>query len=142
MGSMSEAFGAQYVQQDYLMRQWRNAELAQSYWQTAPEHVKQLVGSFVSGVKAYQAKHPDRIPEHAVDLEPWMIFTIGRAMTLRWPVGTIMDDLKEGQRRQQESEGFVWGRQCLPPACRPGSSPRQTGRSRQSPAWGQNQCPC
>lgn len=103
MGSMSEAFGAQYVQQDYLMRQWRNAELAQSYWQTAPEYVKQLVGSFVAGVKAYQAKHPDRIPEHAVELEPWMILTIGRAMTLRWPVGTIMDDLKEGQRRRDAS---------------------------------------
>lgn len=103
LGSMSEAFGEEYVQQDYLMRQWRNAELAQSYWQTAPEHVKQLVTSFVDGVKAYQVQHPDRLPAHAVELEPWMIFTIGRAMTLRWPIGTIMDDLREGERRRDAS---------------------------------------
>ncbi len=100
MGSMSEAFGDKYVQQDYLMRQWRNAELAESYWQTAPPHVRQMVDSFVRGVQAYEAEHPEARPKHALDLQPWMIFTIGRAMTLRWPIGTIMDDLKEGQRRQ------------------------------------------
>lgn len=109
MGSMSEAFGDQYVQQDYLMRQWRNAELAESYWQTAPPEVRQLVRSFVRGVQAYEVEHPEAKPAHAVELQPWMIFTIGRAMTLRWPVGTIMDDLKEGERRRDATASGAQG---------------------------------
>ena len=105
MGLMSEAFGKEHLQTDYIVRQWRNAEIAKEYWETAPADIKAITSAFVKGIRAYEAKHPDRVPDHAMDLEPWMMLTIGRAMILRWPIGTIMDDLKEGERRNGPPEG-------------------------------------
>jgi len=94
MGSMSEAFGPQHVQQDYAMRLWKNAELAESRWEESPDHLKKIAAAFLQGIQAYEAKHPDKIPEYAMELQPWMMLTIGRAMTLQWPIGTILSDLK------------------------------------------------
>jgi len=105
MGTMSEAFGKKHIQTDYIMRLWKNEELSREYWETATPHIKDVVVAFVEGIRAYEAKHPEKVPEHAMKLEPWMLLTVGRAMTLRWPVGTIMDDLKEGERRASPPEG-------------------------------------
>ncbi len=105
MGTMSEAFGKEHVDQDYIMRLWRNEQLAEEYWKTAPQSVKDLIGGFAAGMKAYEAEHPEKVPDYALELEPWMLLTIGRAMILRWPVGTIMDDLKEGMKRKGPPQG-------------------------------------
>lgn len=109
MGRLSEAYGKAHVQTDYIMRLWRNAEIAQEYWKTAPDDVKAISSAFVKGIQAYEAKHPDQRAEHAMELEPWMMLTIGRAMILRWPIGTIMDDLAEGERRSSPPEGSPGG---------------------------------
>ena len=42
MGSMSEAFGEQHIQQDYTMRLWKNAELAEQRWAELPEHLQEI----------------------------------------------------------------------------------------------------
>jgi acyl-homoserine lactone acylase PvdQ len=105
MGRMSEAFGKKYIEQDYIMRLCRNPEMAQEYWKTAPSHLKEIVAAFTAGIDAYAEKHPEKVPEHAIEIEPWMILTIGRAMILRWPLGTIQDDLREGQRRAGPPKG-------------------------------------
>lgn len=94
MGRMSEAFGPEHVEQDYVMRLWRNAELAQSRWEELPENLREMATAFVQGVEAYQEAHPDKVPEFAMELQPWMLLTVGRAMILRWPIGTILDDMK------------------------------------------------
>jgi len=105
MGLMSEAFGKKYVDQDYIMRLCRNAELAEEHWKTAPSHMKEITTAFTAGIGAYIKEHPENVPEHALKIEPWMIMTIGRAMILRWPLGTIQDDLKEGKRRSEAPQG-------------------------------------
>ncbi len=94
MGSMSEAFGPEHVQQDYAMRLWKNAELAEGRWDELPEQLREICTAFVQGIQAYQASHPEQVPDYAMELEPWMMLTIGRAMTLQWPIGTILSDLK------------------------------------------------
>jgi len=94
MGSMSEAFGPDHVQQDYAMRLWRNAELAESRWGKLPENLRELATAFVQGIQAFEEQHPDQVPEYAMELQPWMLLTIGRAMTLQWPIGTILSDMK------------------------------------------------
>ncbi|MCA9076527.1 MAG: penicillin acylase family protein [Planctomycetaceae bacterium] len=106
MGRMSEAFGKEHVDQDYIMRLWRNEQLAKDYWKTSPEHLKVLLEGFAAGIKEYEKQHPDKVPEHAMELEPWMFLTVGRAMILRWPIGTILDDLKEGQKRKGPPESI------------------------------------
>jgi acyl-homoserine lactone acylase PvdQ len=105
MGTMSEAFGKKYVEQDYIMRVCRNSELAEHYWQTAPAHLKEIAAAFTAGIETFMQEHPETVPAHAVDLEPWMILTIGRAMILRWPLGTIQDDLGEAKTRSGPPAG-------------------------------------
>lgn len=105
MGLMSEAFGKEHIQTDYIMRQWRNAELAEEFWKTAPDRIKRILTGFTRGIQAYEVNHPDKVPPHAMALKPWMLLTISRAMVLRWPIGTIMDDLAEGERRTRPPQG-------------------------------------
>src|ERR1700733_5076902 len=99
LGRMSEAFGKKWVDQDYIMRLCRNEELAKSYWKTAPKHVKDVCTSFVAGIERYVAEHPEKVPKFAMKLEPWQVLTVGRAMILNWPLGTIKDDLENGKKK-------------------------------------------
>ncbi len=92
MGLMSEAFGPQYVEQDYIMRLCHNTEIAKKSMAQMPPHVRALLEEFTAGVQAYVDEHPEAVPDYAVKLEPWKIITIGRAMILRWPLGTINDE--------------------------------------------------
>lgn len=101
LGRMSEAFGKKYVDQDYMMRLCRNEEVARDFWKKGPENYKALAAGYVAGVQAYIKKHPEKVPEFAFDLEPWMCMTVGRAMILRWPIGTIMDDLGNGKKKKR-----------------------------------------
>ena len=104
LGTMSEAFGKKHVEQDYIIRLTKNDTLAQEYFKTAPEDMKIMVTAFTAGIQAYVDEHPEEVPEYAVKLEPWKILTIGRAMVLRWPLGTIMDDLKSGKRQKRREK--------------------------------------
>ena len=94
LGKMSEAFGTGYEEQDYAMRLLKNEELAKEYMETAPEHLAAIAEGFVGGVNAYLAENPDAQPEFALDIEPYMLLTVGRAMILRWPLGTVQDEIK------------------------------------------------
>jgi acyl-homoserine-lactone acylase len=102
LGRMSEAYGKQYVEQDYIMRLCRNEPLAREYWKTVPAHLKEIVTAFAAGIQACAEQYPEKVPDHALALEPWMFLTVSRAMILRWPLGTIQDDLKAGQKKEQK----------------------------------------
>ena len=95
MGTMAEHFGPQYAEQDYIMRLCRNEANAKKSIATMPAHLRAMVESFTAGVQAYIDEHPEEVPEYAVKIEPWQILTIGRAMMLRWPLGTINDEKDE-----------------------------------------------
>jgi len=105
LGIMSEAFGKKYVEQDYIMRICQNAESAKKSWKTSPPHLKRIAESFTAGIQAYVDEHPEEVPEYAVKLEPWKLQTVGRAMILRWPLGTINDDLRNGKKRPRPPMG-------------------------------------
>lgn len=94
IGSMAEVFGPEHVEADYLMRVVRNAELCRERLNDIPAHIREMGEQFVAGVNAYIREHPERVPEYALDLEPWHCAAVGRAMILRWPLGALMDDLK------------------------------------------------
>ncbi|MGD9648065.1 MAG: penicillin acylase family protein, partial [Pirellulales bacterium] len=103
LGRMSEYAGESYIDQDYIMRLVRNEEMAQKQWEHASEPLRELATSFVAGVKAYIEDHPDDAPESKLDLEPWQIATIGRAMILRWPLGTIQDEVERRPKGENVS---------------------------------------
>jgi len=93
VGTMAEAFGPEYIEQDYIMQVFRNAEICRTYWEKAPTHIRELGDNFMKGVQAYVNEHPEKKPEFAIRLYGWQCAAIGRAMIMKWPIGTIMDDL-------------------------------------------------
>jgi acyl-homoserine lactone acylase PvdQ len=106
LGRMSEAFGPKHVDQDYIMRLCRNEELAKAYYEKAPREVKEATAGFAAGIQRYVDEHPEKVPPYALKIEPWQILTIGRAMTLRWPLGTIMDDLGNGKKKERAAKNL------------------------------------
>ena len=109
LGTMSEAFGSRFVEHDYTMRLCRNAELAEHTWEDMPQHLQELLVNFAAGVQAYIEEHPEEVPAHAMPIEPWMFRTVGRAMVLRWPLGTIADDLgNSGSRPRPAMRSNEW----------------------------------
>ena len=128
LGRMAEAFGKKWVDQDYIMRLCRNEELAKSYWKTAPQPIKDVVTGFTAGIQRYVAEHPEKVPTFAFKLEPWQVLTVGRAMILNWPLGTIKDDLENGKKKQR-------GGQAPPHALQPVvRGPVAIGRQSADPA--------
>lgn len=105
IGRMAEVKGKSMVEQDYIMRLAHNDTLHQPYLEKAPEALRENLKSFVAGVQAYIDQHPDEARDVALKIEPWHPLAVGRAMILRWPLGTIMDDLKNGGERVQPAMG-------------------------------------
>ena len=103
LGRMCEGFGRskERLEQDYIMKVCGNEEKAKAYWQTAPKDIKDVTASFAAGIQKFVDEHPEKVPPYALKIEPWYVLTVGRAMTLRWPLGTIMDDLKRGRERDR-----------------------------------------
>jgi acyl-homoserine lactone acylase PvdQ len=99
IGGMAEYFGEDHVMTDYAMKMVENEKRCEEYWPKVSEGIRNLVEAYVKGVNDFAEKHPDRVPEYAVDLKPWHVVAIGRAMVLRWPLGTMMDDL--GQKPEK-----------------------------------------
>ena len=93
LGRMSEAYGEEYVDQDYIMRIAGNEEVCKKNWPATPPELKEIIHSFQAGLEAYMAEHPEKVPPSKLAIEPWMFGTVGRAMILRWPLGTIQDEL-------------------------------------------------
>ncbi len=102
-GTLSEIRGKEFVKQDYMMRLAGNGPEAAEYWKTAPAGVREMGDNFVAGVKAFMAKHPEAVPPFAVELEGWHTLALMRAMILKWPLGTLNDEL----RREPNTLG--WG---------------------------------
>lgn len=101
-GRMAEAFGPRFVQQDYAMRLVKNAELCEKHFDTIPTELQEIGESFMRGVRKYAEEHPEKVPDHAVELYGWHTLAMGRAILLNWPLGTIQDDL----RNRDNSVGF------------------------------------
>lgn len=107
VGTMAEAFGPQYAEQDYIMKLVKNGERCEAYWATAPDHLKSLGNSFMRGVEAYVTEYPERHPSFAVELLGWQCMAIVRTMIITWPLENMMNELK----RKASAPGF--GSNCF-----------------------------
>lgn len=106
VGRMAEVQGPRLLEQDYIMRLARNDTLHADYLATkAPARLRENVTAFTAGIRRYIAEHPGEAADVAIDVEPWHALAIGRAMILRWPIGTMMDDLKNADKRAQPAAG-------------------------------------
>src|SRR5580704_14820645 len=109
LGRLCEALGKNKdrLEQDYIMKVCRNEELAKEYWdKKAPKHIKEVTQNFAAGIQRYVDEHPEKASKFALKIEPWYVLTVGRAMILRWPLGTIMDDLKHGREKERTAQNL------------------------------------
>ena len=94
VGRMAEVKGKSALGDDYLMRLFHNDTLHAPYLDSAPQHVQDAIRGFAAGIRAYIAEHPDEAAEVKIAIEDWHPLAVGRAMILRWPIGTMMGDLR------------------------------------------------
>ncbi len=102
-GAMSEAFGPEHVMQDYVMRLAGNNKGCRDHWPKVAEPIRLASEAFIAGINAYIAEHPEKLPDCALELEPWHPLAIMRAMILNWPLGTIQDEIS------REPNTLGWG---------------------------------
>jgi acyl-homoserine-lactone acylase len=105
IGRMSEVSGAGMLQQDYMMRLVGNDKLHEPYLANAPESLRENLFAFVAGIQKYIDEHPEEASEVSLKIEPWHPLAVGRAMILRWPIGTVMDDLQRGKETKKPDMG-------------------------------------
>ena len=105
IGRMSEVRGTEMLQQDYMMRLAHNDTLHAPYLATAPAELRANLQAFVAGIQAYIDQHPDEASSVAIPIEAWHPLAVGRAMILRWPLGTIMGDLGNAPERPKPAMG-------------------------------------
>ncbi len=98
-GTAAAAFGPDHIEADLGMQLVQNAEVCKKNWAETPEYLRNIATNFMAGVQRYADEHPEDVPEWAVELEPWHCAAIGRAMIMRWPLGTIFDDLRNRNKR-------------------------------------------
>jgi len=105
VGRMAEVKGKDMLQQDYLMRLTHNDTLHAPYLETAPQQLRENLIAFTAGIQAYIDENPGEAADVAIPIEPWHPLAVGRAMILRWPIGTIMGDLGNAPERVRPAMG-------------------------------------
>ena len=107
-GTMAEAFGEEFAEQDYYLRVFKNAEVCEEYWETAPKDLREICDNFMLGVEAYVTEHPEKKLECALELHGWHCVAIGRTMLLNWPLGVLQDEVnRKKQAPAFGSNGFA-----------------------------------
>ncbi|KPL11340.1 hypothetical protein AMJ85_03805 [candidate division BRC1 bacterium SM23_51] len=97
-GTMAEAFGPKYVEQDYLRRLAQHRKVCRAKYDQLSAEVSRALEAFQAGVKLYMAEHPERVPDWAPELHPSQAIAVARYVIFHWPLGTAMSEL--GQRKQ------------------------------------------
>ncbi|MBW7866550.1 MAG: penicillin acylase family protein [Candidatus Hydrogenedentes bacterium] len=109
VGTLAEVLGKDALGLDQRMRLVENAERCQRYWETdAPPELRALGDSFMAGVRAYLAEHPERQSPLAVELHGWQCLAIGRRMIFNWPLDSIQEEVeRKGDAPPFSSNAFA-----------------------------------
>jgi penicillin amidase len=92
-GTMAEAFGPEFYQDDLAQRTWRHAEISErQYRQIAPK-VRSVLEAYISGVRRFMKEHPEHVPAWAQDIQPWHTVALTRYIVWGWPLGEALHDL-------------------------------------------------
>jgi acyl-homoserine-lactone acylase len=95
-GTMSEAFGPDFVNDDYRQRAWRHAVVAKENYPKLSAKNRAICEAYQAGVKEYMKEHPEKVPDWAPQLEPWQIIALSRYIIWGWPEGDAGGDLLRG----------------------------------------------
>ncbi len=103
-GKMAKAFGEGWIEQDYIQRVCRHAEISREKYDELSPDVRKLIEYFVAGIKHYMAEHPEKVPAWAEEPEPYHILALGRYAIYGWPLEEANGDLRRGKEARAESD--------------------------------------
>jgi len=95
-GTMSEAFGPEFVTHDYRQRLWRHRDVARQHYAELAPNLRAICEAYQAGIKKFMQEHPEQVPAWAPKLEPWQIVALGRFIIWSWPEGEAAGDLLRG----------------------------------------------
>jgi acyl-homoserine-lactone acylase len=95
-GTMSEAFGKEFLHDDYRQRVWRHRAISEASYPKLPAKVRGLCEAYQEGIKQYMKEHPKEVPAWAPELHPWQVTALSRYIIWGWPEGGAGGDLLRG----------------------------------------------
>jgi acyl-homoserine-lactone acylase len=93
-GTMSEAFGKDWIFHDYRQRVWRHRAVAEQHYRELDPKMRAICEAYQAGVRKFMQEHPEQVPAWAPKLEPWQIVALSRYILWGWPEGEAGGDLK------------------------------------------------
>lgn len=93
-GTMAEAFGSEFLHDDYRQRMWQHAAISKARYPELSAKSRSLIEAYQAGVKRYMKEHPSEVPAWAGEIEPWMCVALSRYVLWGWPEGEAAEDLK------------------------------------------------
>lgn len=93
-GGMTDVFGADWIQQDYLPHLLENGAVSRENYHLLPAEVRHELEAYLAGIQLYMTRHPDQVPAWAPKLEPWMEVALARYMVIGWSAADMIGDLK------------------------------------------------
>jgi len=76
-GTMAEAFGAEFLNQDFQQRIWQHKKIAQQRYSTIAPDVRIYIESFVAGIRDYMQQNPEYVPQWAQEPSPSDVVALG-----------------------------------------------------------------
>lgn len=95
-GTMAEAFGPDFVREDYRQRLWQHRAVSEANYPKLPAKIRAICEAYQAGIKQYMDKHPNKVPPWAPKLEPWQVIALSRYIIWGWPEGEAAGDLQRG----------------------------------------------
>lgn len=120
VGRMAEAFGEDWVEHDYQQRVLEHEKMARERYDTLSPEVRRGIEAFLAGMKAYMREHPERVPEWALDPQPYHVVALTRYVIWGWPVGQAWSDLErrpQGPDTGRGSNQWVIGKRLSAEGC-------------------------
>ena len=93
-GEAAAVFGERFVEQDYAARIARHGEIARGRYGDLSPEARELIESFVAGVRSYMRDHPEEVPAWARPPEPHDVVALYRAFAWKWPWSQARGDLR------------------------------------------------
>lgn len=119
-GTMAEAFGEKWVEDDYRQRLLGHMEVSRRRYGELAREARRGLESFISGVKAFAEENPRRVPEWSCEIEPHGLVTLGWFIISGWQLGEAMGKLAR-RKESRASNEWVVGRsrskEGVPIAC-------------------------
>ncbi len=106
LGRTAEVTGPKAVEADFEARMAGHEAVCKKRYPEVPAEVRALCEAFQDGVRAYLAGHPEKKTANALQIEPWMIPALSRALIFHWPMGAAKREL--GRRNEWHFFSNEW----------------------------------